>query len=236
MALSPTDQLPLGLALDEAAVFDNYVLREENALAVQTLQAVGAGATSGECVFVWGESSPGLSHLLQATCHAAALRSSTALYLSLKDTADLSPLMLEGVEALGVVCLDGLEQVAGDSEWEAALFTAFNRIKEQGSSLVVTSTLTPANLPVQLPDLKSRLQSGLTFKLLPLGDEQKREVLIQRAGDRGISMSAAVADYIMLRADRGLPALMRVLDTLDAVTLQRQRQLTIPLVKDSLGW
>ena len=49
-------------------------------------------------------------------------------------------------------------------------------------------------------------------------------------------MSDAVADYIMLRSARDLPALIDVLDRLDASTLQQQRQLTVPLVKQTLGW
>jgi DnaA family protein len=129
-----------------------------------------------------------------------------------------------------------LEVIAGLGAWEFALFSVFNRLKESGGALVAASRSTPLNLPVALADLKSRLQSGLTLQVHALDDRQKREALILRARQRGMQMSDAVADYIMLRSARDLPALIDVLDRLDASTLQQQRQLTVPLVKQTLGW
>ena len=116
------------------------------------------------------------------------------------------------------------------------MFTLFNKIKEAGNTLVIASRLTPTNLPVILPDLKSRLQSGLTLQVHELTDEQKRDALIMRARMRGMEMSPAVGEYILARAARGLPALLKLLDRLDASTIKQQRLLTIPLVKSTLGW
>ena len=144
--------------------------------------------------------------------------------------------VFEGLESLGGICLDDLDAVAGLAEWEAALFTLFNKIKEAGNTLVIASRLTPTNLPVILPDLKSRLQSGLTLQVHELTDEQKRDALIMRARMRGMEMSPAVGEYILARAERGLPALLKLLDHLDASTIKQQRLLTIPLVKSTLGW
>ncbi len=239
--LSAEDQLPLGLALDDSALFENFLLRDDNTLAVNTLKELALGVTrngkqGGEYCYLWGGGSPGLTHLLQATCHLASARGRAAMYVDLNVKEDLSPALFDGIETLDIICLDGLDAIAGLKDWEANLFTAFNRIKESTASLVVAAKLTPANLPIALPDLKSRLQSGLTLKISPLDDAQKREALILRAEARGMSMSGAVADYIMLRADRGLPALIEVLDKLDESTLQQQRQLTVPLVKLTLGW
>lgn len=241
--LEERDQLPLGLALDDAAVFDNFILHADNSLALDSLRRLsGADAPQSSApqaerfVFLWGEGSPGLTHLLQATCHSASSEGRAAVYLSMAERQQLSPELFDGLESLDLVCLDDLDALAGDDEWEAALFTAFNRMKESSTTLLVASRLAPANLPIGLADLKSRLQSGLTLRLTALSDLQKREALILRAAERGILMSDAVADYIMLRSERALPALIAVLDRLDASTLQQQRQLTIPLVKVTLGW
>lgn len=232
----PTDQLTLGLALDDSAVFANYFPCDGNALALAKLTSVGLDGKGADFIFLWGEGSPGLTHLLQATCHQSAALGLASFYLSLQEVDQLTPDVIEGLESIEVICLDDLDAVAGLAEWEAALFTLFNKIKEAGNTLVIASRLTPTNLPVILPDLKSRLQSGLTLQVHELTDEQKRDALIMRARMRGMEMSPAVGEYILARAERGLPALLKLLDRLDASTIKQQRLLTIPLVKSTLGW
>ena len=49
-------------------------------------------------------------------------------------------------------------------------------------------------------------------------------------------MPDSVGEFILLRAERNLSALMRILDELDHRSLQQQRKLTVPLVKETLGW
>jgi DnaA family protein len=45
-----------------------------------------------------------------------------------------------------------------------------------------------------------------------------------------------VARYILHRGPRQLSELCRSLDTLDRASLSAQRKLTIPFVKQALGW
>ena len=87
-----------------------------------------------------------------------------------------------------------------------------------------------------LPDLLSRLQSGLLYQLVELDDEDKLLALQLRAKKRGLDMPDSVGEFILLRAERNLSALMRILDELDHRSLQQQRKLTVPLVKETLGW
>ena len=91
-------------------------------------------------------------------------------------------------------------------------------------------------LPILLPDLLSRLQSGLLYQLVELDDEDKLLALQLRAKKRGLDMPDSVGEFILLRAERNLSALMRILDELDHRSLQQQRKLTVPLVKETLGW
>ena len=232
----PYDQLALGLSLDDSAVFENFFPCDGNALALAKLRDLGASSEEGDFIFLWGEGSPGLTHLLQAACHHGAEAGLSVFYLSFKERDHLAPDIIEGLESLDIICLDDVDAVAGHADWEASLFTLFNKIRDARRTLILSSRLTPANLPIALPDLKSRLQSGLTLQVHELDDRQKRDALIMRAGLRGIDMSTGVADYVLSRAERGLPALLNVLDRLDENTIKQKRLLTIPLVKATLGW
>lgn len=232
MPNSNLDQLTLGVGLDDDAQFKNFFVSATNQALVNTL----AAGSSEPFLYLWGNGSPGLSHLLQAACHQATAQGRGAIYVPLAERAQFAPQILEGAESLSLVCIDDIEAIAGDSEWEAALFTAFNAMRQTGAQLIVAGHMAAQQLRIELPDLLSRLQSGLLFQLMELSDEDKLAALQLRARQRGFDLPDAVGEFILLRAERNLVALMGILDELDHSSMQQQRMLTIPLVKSTLGW
>ena len=232
MPNSKPDQLTLGVGLDDDAQFKNFFVSGVNQPLVSALAAGG-----GEpFLYLWGNGSPGLSHLLQASCNKTAAEGRTAIYVPLADQSQFAPQILEGAESLSLVCIDDIENIAGDVEWEAALFTAFNAMLQTGTQLIVASHMAAQQLTIQLLDLHSRLQSGLLFELFELNDADKLSALQLRARQRGFDLPDAVGEFILLRAERNLSALMQILDKLDHSSMQQQRKLTVPLVKSTLGW
>lgn len=232
MTNSNPAQLTLGVSLDDDAQFENFLVSGVNQSLVSSL-AAGEGEPF---LYIWGNGSPGLSHLLQAACHKATATGRVAIYVPLADRAQFAPQILEGAESLSLVCIDDIEDIAGDVEWEAALFTAFNAMRQTGTQLIVAGHMAAQQLSIQLPDLHSRLQSGLLFQLFELSDEDKLLALQLRARQRGLDLPDAVGEFILLRAQRNLSALMQILDELDHSSMQQQRKLTVPLVKSTLGW
>lgn len=226
------DQLTLGVGLDDDAQFDNFFVSDVNQPLVSALAAGG----EEPFVYIWGNGSPGLSHLLQASCNKTTAQGHAAIYIPLADQSQFAPEILEGAESLSLVCIDDIESIAGDAEWESALFTAFNAMRQTGTQLIVGGHMAAQQLSIQLPDLHSRLQSGLLFQLFELSDEDKLSALQLRARQRGFDLPEAVGEFILLRAERNLSALMQILDELDRSSLQQQRKLTVPLVKSTLGW
>ena len=229
---SSLDQLTLGVALDDDARFENFFVSELN----QALLSVLTTDKEEPFLYIWGNASSGLSHLLQASCNQATAEGRLAIYVPLAERAQFAPEILEGAESLSLVCIDDIESMAGDEEWEAALFTAFNVMRQSGTQLIVAGHMAAQQLDIQLPDLHSRLQSGLLFQLNELSDEDKLSALQLRAKQRGLDLPAAVGEFIILRAERNFSTLMHILDELDHSSLQQQRKLTVPLVKSTLGW
>ena len=221
-------QLALGIGLRDDATFDNF-LPDANEHVLAALRQPEQAS-----LYLWGNAGTGKSHLLQAVCHAAAERRQRAAYLPLGEP-DLMPAMLEGMEQYDWVCLDDIDRIAGDAEWETALFHAYNRIAAAGHYLLVTAAVSPAALTVKLPDLHSRLSWGPVFQLQTLSDEAKRRALQQRAHNRGVNLEDEVADYLMKRCPRDMSSLFALLDGLDAASLAAQRRLTIPFVRDYLA-
>jgi DnaA family protein len=234
MGKSNAAQLALGVHLRDDATLENYLflpaLEALRPLLENQLTAAGEPA-----IYLHGPPGSGRSHLLQAACHR--LPAGQALYLPLEQLVDIpADQVLAEVEQLALVCLDNLDAVIGNDDWERALFNLCNRARESGARLLFAAAVAPRQLGVQLPDLQSRLSWGVVVQLPEPADEDKLGILRFRAERRGLQLSREVATYILSRAPRSLTALMETLERLDRESLVHKRQLSIPFVKQSMGW
>ncbi|OOF67333.1 DnaA inactivator Hda [Rodentibacter caecimuris] len=186
--------------------------------------------------YIWGEHGSGKSHLLRALNNEYLIKQRSAIYVPLNKSRYFSPAVLENLEYQELVCLDDLQSVIRDQEWELAIFDLFNRIRtNEKALLLISANRSPNSLQPQLPDLASRLHWGETYQLLPLNDEQKLIVLHQNATQRGIELPEETAHFLLKRLDRNIENLLKTLDKLDRASLQAQRNLTIPFVKEILN-
>ena len=223
-----TPQLALGIGLKDNATFDNF-FPAGNELVLQTLQA-----DSEQTLFLYGAQGIGKTHLLQAVCHRVASRGGSPAYLPLASRAQLAPAILDGLEHQSVVLLDDIQHIAGQPEWETALFHLYNRVRERGTRLLISSRVAPGGLALGLPDLASRLSWGPVFQLEALNDDEKRQALQLRAKQRGMSLGDEVAEFLLKRAPRDMGSLFALLNKLDRASLAAQRRLTIPFVRELL--
>lgn len=226
-------QLALHLQLPDRARFGNFH-HGPNAEVVQQLQRYCAQSEPGS-FFIWGQPGEGKSHLLMAASHAVNDAGGQALYLSLAQ-AQLPPAsaLLEGMEGIDMLVLDDIEQVAGQAAWEEALFDLYNRLQQHRRRLLMAAQCRPDHCGFVLPDLVSRLNWGLVYALKPMDDTDRIHVLQLRAQGRGLELPEEVAQYLIKRYPRDLTSLCDLLDRLDRVSLQAQRRLTIPFIKQVL--
>lgn len=229
MASACGGQLPLNIRPLDDATFDNLVVHP----GVAAVRAA-VGDPDERLLFLHGPDEGGKSHLLQAACHAC---DGVALYLPLASIADLAPTaLLEGVENVALICLDDLQAVAGEREWELALFNLYNAVQAAGARMLVAANAPPATLGISLPDLRSRFAAMLVYSVPAPNDLERQDILIARARQRGLSMPVEVARYISHRAGRSPGELMAVLEHLDRASLTHQRALSIPFVRQMMGW
>lgn len=225
-------QIPLPFGHFDRFNFDQYV-PGPNQQAVSSLQGLLAGADP-RFIYLWGGRGTGKSHLLQATCARATLEKSKVAYLPMGESGLWQPELLQGLEYLDCVCLDDLQHIAGNADWERAVFNLYNRLAECGNALVISASYSPAGIPVVLADLKSRLAAGLTCHLqYPDEDERLRAVRL-RAHARGFELSDEVLDYLSRRVARDMHSLFSWLDRLDEATLVSKKKLTLPFLRSIL--
>jgi DnaA family protein len=222
-------QLPLGLSIRPSVDFASFIIGR-NGEAVSRLRT-----PQDPFIYLWGESGSGKSHLLQAACLQAHNEDRLPAYLPLKSEQEIDPEMLMGLESYALVCLDDLERIAGKAVWERAIFNLFNLLRENDGQLIVAADTPPANLPIELPDLASRLTWGPCYHLLPLDDDERLELLMASAERRGMNMSVETATFLLQRTPRDIHFLTLLMDRLDTASLAAQRRLTIPFVREILN-
>ncbi len=222
-------QLALPLRLADHAVFESYLNTGNEAL-VSVLAELAGG--NGQGCWLWGPAATGKTHLLQAVCDRAGDQSA---YVPLRMLAHAGPGILEGLASRDLICIDDLDSVAGDAAWENALFDLCNQILDADRILLVSAVMSPRECPIDLPDLQSRLVRLPTFRVRPLGDDERVSALQLRAKHRGLDLPDDTARFLLNRSRRDMASLYDVLDKLDLAALRAKRRLTIPFVKDVMG-
>ena len=222
-----SQQLTLGIRLRDDATFDNYFV-SQNKQVVHNLQV-----QNEPYVFLFGENGTGKSHLLQAACHEVGQKGLPVVYLPLTEKG-LMPAMLDGLENMSLIALDDIQEVIGNEDWEYALFNLYNRVREKGANMIVSSSQPLASLNIKLADLRSRLSWGPAFKLMALSDKEKQHALQQRAKNRGLELADDVVAYLLKRSPRDMISLFSLFEKLDKASMVEKRKLTIPFIKDYL--
>jgi DnaA family protein len=232
--MTKSAQLPLPVHLRDDATLENFLF-PDSLLPLRTTIESQQQPEGEPGIYLHGALGSGRSHLLQAACHAR--KGGEALYLPLDQLCELSAEdVLADIEGLSLICLDNLDAIAGRPDWEEALFHLLNRARETHCRLLFSATSAPRQLGVQLADLESRLSWGIVFQLTEPSDADKLHILQFRAARRGMTLSDEAAQYIFNRASRSLGELIALLEQLDRASMIAQRQLSIPFIRETLGW
>jgi len=224
-------QIPLGVRLTDRAVFGSF-LAAHNTEVLQHLQHLASGAAGG-LTWLCGPRGSGKSHLLQAACAAASERM-RAGYVPLADVAALGVGVLDGLPEMQCLCLDDIDRVAGQLDWERGIFGLLREMEESGARLVLAAQVPPAMLHWTLADLGSRCAAGAVFQLRLLEEEEQRAALQLRAHLRGLELPDETWHWLRKRFPRDMRTLYQLLDTLDEAALTAQRRLTVPFIRQVL--
>jgi DnaA family protein len=225
-------QLPLGVRLPDRAVFASF-LPARNEQAVDHLQRIADGQIAGTA-WLCGPPGAGKTHLLQAVCAQANSRMSAG-YVPLRDLSKLGVGVLDGLRQLECLCVDDLDEVVGQLEWERELFGLWREIEDSGGRLVTAAQVPPALLQWALPDMASRFAASAIFQLRVLDEAEQQAALQLRARLRGFDLPEETSRWLLRHYPRDMKRLYELLDTLDEAALVAQRRLTVPFIREVLG-
>ena len=228
-----TRQLPLHFEFRANQTFDDF-FPGSNQEVINHLKKSIEG-NSERLIFLWGQSGQGKSHLLQACCHQAQSQQLSSFYFAFSAFELPDSAMLSGLDKLDIICFDNIQHIAGNATWEHDFFNFFNLHRDQGHTLILSAPCPPNEIAIQLPDLKTRLNWGLTLKIQPLCDEERITALIFKAGQMGFEISPQVGHFLLTHYDRDFSSLWVLLTKLDRASLAAKRKLTLPFLKQILN-
>lgn len=230
---SPATQLTLRLTPQEIYRLDNYYFSqpEINRALIEFCEL-----QTMDFLYLWGETGIGKSHLLIACAELVQRSEFNVIYLSLEELMTTAePEVLQTIEHVDLLCLDDIDVIVGQQEWEEALFHCFNRVRLSGGKLLMAANKNPVNIEFSLPDLRSRLATALVYQLPAMNDEEKQQALIIQAQSRGLILSEEVAQHLLRHYGREMNELMEILKKLDNASLAEKRRLTIPFISQVLA-
>jgi DnaA family protein len=183
-------------------------------------------------LFIYGTKQSGKTFLLQAMCNSYSSVCKSSLYVPLKKVMNYGVEIFESLENIDLICIDGIEQVISKIEWEKEIFNLINKALISNSRLIFTSSKDLKSLNFLLPDLESRIKKIQSYELYPIDDKDIIDALKYISQFKSINLGDKEAKYLVTYSQRDISNLIQILESLDQLSMEMKRRITIPLIKE----
>ncbi|WP_379920811.1 ATPase [Erythrobacter sp. R86502] len=138
---------------------------------------------------------------------------------------------------------DGALDVIDDAETmdETAVFHRWNAVQQGGSReggalLLIANRDRAGNAGwrITLPDLASRIGGSLPIAIGAPDDDMAAELIHAHAEQRGLSLAAGAAEYLVPRTERSFAAIEALVAAIDRISLERQAPATMSVWRAAL--
>ncbi|MDX2203482.1 MAG: DnaA/Hda family protein [Hyphomicrobiaceae bacterium] len=132
----------------------------------------------------------------------------------------------------GALVVEDLHEGIAD---ERVLFHLLNLVRERKLSMLLTSELPPGELPVRLPDLRSRLRALPVATISNPDEALLKAVLVKHFADRQMLVEPQVVNYIALHMEQSMAAAAEIVAEIDRVALATRRKISRMLAAEVLA-
>ena len=222
--MTKTEQLTFPWSKPNNSSFVDFYIEKSNLSLIENLKGE-------DDLLIYGNSKTGKSFLLQALCNYFSEENKLSLYVPLKELNSDDSKILDDLDSLDLVCVDDLETVAGNNEWETALFNLINNSLLSKCRIVFCSNVNPSLIKFELNDLSSRIKKINQIKVYPIKQDNLPEAIKFLANLRSIKIGNKEISYLINHTKRSMGDLVAHINKLDKLSMQLKRKITIPLIK-----
>lgn len=224
-------QPSLPLPITQSYAPEDFVVSDSNRAAYQFLTSP-LQHNAHPITAITGAEGAGKTHLLHVLC-----RHHNTVLLPLSEIGEEPADRLTKRHTL--IAIDDFHTLSAASATQhnllASITQLINAVRAENTRLVVFSRIAPARLAVPLPDLTSRLKAIPEIALLPPDDTLLHALLHKYFADRQLRVGDEIISYILSRMERTAMAAQTIVSEIDARALQYKREITLPLVRQTLN-
>lgn len=233
--MSKPRQLHLDITLESSKELSNFILCDSTRFLLLTIEDFLLNDSDVNFLFLWGRKGVGKSYLLRAVNKEYLKKKKNTAFISFSNPLVNSPQILKGLEKYDIIFIEDLHLMPQKKDWEIAVFNLFNLCLNERTRLFFTSLKTAKNLNISLPDLSSRLVAINSLEVPEITEEEKSTAIREASDRRGMNLDGKVLQYILNHTSRSLSDLLKLISDLDSFSLEKQRKLSIPLIKELLA-
>jgi len=231
---NPT-QLIFPFQVNQKASFESFFCVPDNIELMAKLDEFVASKKSHELI-INGTSGSGKSFLMQAVCNELSSSGKQFAFIPMNKAINMGVEIFQNLASLEAVCIDDLQLILSNKEWEMAIFHLINECHQSDCSLIFSYSGTQSLEAVtDLPDLLSRLKRMEYMNLHTVQDELLNTALDFISNQLDINIEKAGLEFLLKHQIRKFSVLVENLISLDKQAASLKRKITIPLIKATLN-
>ncbi len=228
-------QLIFPFQINQKASFDSFFCSPDNQNLMTRLADIAISQDANELI-IHGEKGSGKSFLMQAICNELSSSEKRFAFIPMKKALNMGVEIFQNLGSLDTVCIDDLQLILANQEWETALFNLINECQQSKCSLILSLGGTqPVEESIVLPDLLSRIKRMEFLPLHAVQDELFNQAIVFVAQQLEIKIDNAELEFLLNHQTRIFSLLVENIITLDKQAASLKRKITIPLIKETLN-
>ena len=149
--MNKPQQLTFPWSKQNKFTFDDFFFDSSN-------EEVKLALKNNEDVFLYGAEDSGKSFLLQSTCNYYTSDYKSSVYIPISEAIKHGTSFIDSLEGLDLICLDDIDLIASNKDWEVGIFNLINDCLSSNCRLIFSSCKNPSSINFELDDLRSRIK------------------------------------------------------------------------------
>ena len=227
-------QLIFPFQINQKASFDSFFCSPDNLNLMTRLADIVKSKKYHELI-IQGEEGSGKSFLMQAVCNELSLAGKQFAFMPMNKAINMGIEIIQNLASLDAVCVDDVQLMLANQDWETALFNLINECQQSNCTLILSFGGNQSlEENTKLPDLLSRIKRMEFMVLHAVQDNFLNQGLNLVAQQLDINIEKAELEFLLKHQIREFSVLVENLIFLDTQAASLKRKITIPLIKEAL--